>query len=252
MARNSEITLLSEYASDCFGELIAELHRKTGEKVVILIDEYDVPILDVMDKLGEELKAIQKVLHNICKVLKGDDNYIKFIFLTGVSKFAGISVFSALNNPEDITLSEEYAAICGITREQEPVKSSLCRLPFRDGKLVAALNQHSNVITCAFSETVTLPPIALINVVGMEKYESGSFFSERFHYQFNGVTTASLFPKKSFCSTGKRVSKRVVLVVLSVIMTVIFLQMYGLLRTLYFSSSDLQKQFFVFHGYNVP
>jgi hypothetical protein len=118
IARNSEITLLSEYASDCFGELIEELYRKTGEKVVILIDEYDVPILDAMDKLGEELKAMQKALHDIYKVMKGADNYIKFIFLTGVSKFAGLSIFSALNNPKDITFSQEYAALCGITQEE--------------------------------------------------------------------------------------------------------------------------------------
>jgi hypothetical protein len=106
-ARDNEITMLSEYAADCFGELIKELYRKTGAKVVILIDEYDVPILDVMGKSSEEIQAMQKALHDIYKVMKGSDEYIKFIFLTGVSKFAGLSVFSALNNVKDITLAEE-------------------------------------------------------------------------------------------------------------------------------------------------
>jgi hypothetical protein len=74
--------------------------------------------LDAIGKSSEEIKAMQKALHTVYKILKGIDNYIKFIFLTGVSKFAGLSVFSALNNPDDITLSEEYAAICGITQEE--------------------------------------------------------------------------------------------------------------------------------------
>ncbi|MDR1491670.1 MAG: ATP-binding protein, partial [Planctomycetaceae bacterium] len=117
-ARNNDISLLSEYAASCFGELIEELHRKTGEKVVILIDEYDVPILDVMSKSSEEIKAMQETLHDIYKVIKGSDEHIKFIFLTGVSKFSGLSIFSALNNVKDITLSEEYSALCGITQEE--------------------------------------------------------------------------------------------------------------------------------------
>ncbi|MDR0705913.1 MAG: ATP-binding protein [Planctomycetaceae bacterium] len=118
MARNNNLTLLSERAGDCLGELIEELHRKTGEKVVMLIDEYDVPILDVMGKPSEEMKAMRESLHDIYKVMKGSDEHIKFIFLTGVSKFSGLSIFSALNNIEDITLSKEYASICGITQEE--------------------------------------------------------------------------------------------------------------------------------------
>jgi hypothetical protein len=117
-ARDNEITLLSEYASGCLSELIEQMYYKTGKKVVILIDEYDVPILNMMDKSSEEIKAMQKLLHAIYKVLKGTDEYIKFIFLTGVSKFTGLSIFSALNNLEDITLSKDYSALCGITQEE--------------------------------------------------------------------------------------------------------------------------------------
>jgi hypothetical protein len=77
-----------------------------------------VPILDVIGKSSEEIKAVQDALHDIYSVLKGADEHIKFIFLTGISKFAGLSIFSALNSLKDITLSEEYAAICGITQEE--------------------------------------------------------------------------------------------------------------------------------------
>jgi hypothetical protein len=115
---SEDIRLTRKNASGCFGELIEKLHRKTGEKVVILIDEYDVPILDAMGKSGEEIKAMQEALHDIYKVMKGSDEFVKFIFLTGVSKFAGLSIFSALNNVKDITLAEEYAALCGITQKE--------------------------------------------------------------------------------------------------------------------------------------
>ncbi|MDR1342019.1 MAG: AAA family ATPase, partial [Prevotellaceae bacterium] len=117
-ARRNEIALFSEYASDSFRELIMELHRKTGEKVVILIDEYDAPILDVMGKSPTELKAIQESLQGFYKILKATDEHLQFIFLTGVSKFAKLSIFSALNSPKDITIDERYATLCGYTQEE--------------------------------------------------------------------------------------------------------------------------------------
>jgi hypothetical protein len=112
------ITLTREYAAGCLDELIMQLHRKTGEKVVVLVDEYDVPILDVMGKSSEELKDIQNSLHAIYKVLKGADDHLKFIFLTGVSKFSGLSVFSALNNLNDISLDNKFASLCGYTQDE--------------------------------------------------------------------------------------------------------------------------------------
>ncbi|MDR1221555.1 MAG: ATP-binding protein [Tannerella sp.] len=117
-ARENEITLFSEYVPDCFRELITELHRKTGEKVVVLIDEYDAPILDVMSKSPAALKAIQESLQSFYKILKATDEHLQFVFLTGVSKFAKLSIFSALNSLDDITMDESYAAICGYTQEE--------------------------------------------------------------------------------------------------------------------------------------
>jgi hypothetical protein len=111
-----EITFVSEYASDCFAELIEQLHRKTGQKVAILIDEYDSPILDTMST--PELEPIQEFLQDFYKRLKSNDEHLQLIFLTGVSKFAKLSIFSTLNNPNDITMDDTYASICGYTQEE--------------------------------------------------------------------------------------------------------------------------------------
>jgi hypothetical protein len=84
---------------------------------VVLVDEYDKPITDHLSE-PETMKSIQKVLHDFYQVLKGADEHIRFIFLTGVSKFSGLSIFSALNNPRDISLSDDYAALCGYTQQE--------------------------------------------------------------------------------------------------------------------------------------
>jgi hypothetical protein len=118
VAKYNGITLTKQFASDCFAELIECLHRQTGERVVVLVDEYDVPVLDVMGKSREELKAIQNKLHTVYKVLKGSDDHLQFVFLTGVSKFSGLSIFSALNNPNDLTLDEKYTTLCGYTQQE--------------------------------------------------------------------------------------------------------------------------------------
>jgi hypothetical protein len=84
---------------------------------VVLVDEYDKPITDHLSN-PEKMKANQKILHDFYQVLKATDEHIRFVFLTGVSKFSGLSVFSALNNLRDITLSDDYAALCGYTQQE--------------------------------------------------------------------------------------------------------------------------------------
>jgi hypothetical protein len=116
IARNYQITLESKSAIGCFGELIETLQEKTGKDVVILIDEYDKPITTHIN--DPDLEIIKTDVHDFYQVMKGSDKYLQFVFLTGVSKFSGLSIFSALNNPQDITLREEYATICGYTQEE--------------------------------------------------------------------------------------------------------------------------------------
>jgi len=118
IAEKNQITLTAQYAPDCFYELIDRLHAKTGQKVVVLIDEYDMPILDAMDASFETRDGIRKFLQSFYKVLKGADDHLRFVFLTGVSKFSKVSIFSGLNNLNDITLDAKFATICGYTQSE--------------------------------------------------------------------------------------------------------------------------------------
>jgi len=104
------------HLSSCFGDLIKKSYEKYGKKVVILIDEYDKPILDNLDQI-EVAKASRELLRGLYSVMKENDRYIKFVFLTGVSKFSKASIFSGLNNLRDISLLPRYGTICGYTQK---------------------------------------------------------------------------------------------------------------------------------------
>jgi hypothetical protein len=97
-----------------FAQLIAQAHQLTGQRAVVLIDEYDKPILDNIDN-STVATEMREGLKNLYSVLKGSDAHIKFVFMTGVSKFSKVSLFSGLNNLTDITLDSTYSDICGYT-----------------------------------------------------------------------------------------------------------------------------------------
>ena len=97
--------------------LIANAYEKTGKKVVILIDEYDAPLLDVVHE-KETLPVLRNVMRNFYSPLKASDPYLQFVFLTGITKFSQLSIFSELNNLKNISMRPDYAAVCGITEEE--------------------------------------------------------------------------------------------------------------------------------------
>ncbi len=98
----------------CFDTLIENAAKKYGERVVVLVDEYDKPILDNLTNKDIAL-SMREGLRNLYSVLKCQDANLRFVFLTGVSKFSKVSIFSGLNNLSDITLDARYATICGYT-----------------------------------------------------------------------------------------------------------------------------------------
>jgi hypothetical protein len=116
-ASKNGIVLEKTEIPDRFKELIEQLHASAGNQVVVLIDEYDKPIIDHLSNL-ETAKANRDILRNVYQVLKAADEHLRFIFLTGVSRFAKVSVFSGLNNPNDITLNKNYSTICGYTQTE--------------------------------------------------------------------------------------------------------------------------------------
>lgn len=103
-----------EHGGICLKELIEKVHKQTGRKVVVLVDEYDKFIVDNLDQI-EVARQGRDVLRDLYSVIKDSDASIKFAFLTGVSKFSKMSIFSGLNNLEDISLSPDYATLCGYT-----------------------------------------------------------------------------------------------------------------------------------------
>ncbi len=102
--------------SDCFRDLIRKSYQKYNKPVVILIDEYDKPILDNLDNTQRALEN-RDFLRSFYVMMKANDAYIKFAFLTGISKFSKANIFSGLNNLEDISLVPKYGNICGYTQE---------------------------------------------------------------------------------------------------------------------------------------
>ena len=97
--------------------LIFSAYEKTGKKVVVLIDEYDAPLLDVVHE-KETLPVLRNVMRNFYSPLKDCDPYLQFVFLTGITKFSQLSIFSELNNLKNISMRPDYAAVCGITEDE--------------------------------------------------------------------------------------------------------------------------------------
>jgi hypothetical protein len=110
------ISLPNGFISDKLRELLKALHASKG-KVAIIIDEYDIPLLDTLGH-PQIHSDIKDELRGFYKVLKECDQYIQFTFITGITKFAQVSLFSGMNQPEDISFNANYAALCGFTQNE--------------------------------------------------------------------------------------------------------------------------------------
>lgn len=117
IARLHGLELRGQFISEQFTNLIQDLHLKLQEKVVVIIDEYDKPLLSTMEE-GDLHIAMRNELKGFYGVLKSSDEHLRFVFLTGVTKFSHVSVFSDLNHLIDLTLDPNYADICGITQKE--------------------------------------------------------------------------------------------------------------------------------------
>jgi len=107
----------SNYPGSLFDDLIVNTYKKYQQKVVILVDEYDSPYVEFVDN-SKMAKDVRDVLRNYYVQIKANEKYIRFVFITGISKFARFGVFSVLNNTTDISLMPAYAEMCGYTEEE--------------------------------------------------------------------------------------------------------------------------------------
>ena len=122
MLENNEIRLgiTTREAQDTnirLTNLIMDAYAKYGKQVVVLIDEYDAPLLDVVHE-ERDLPTLRNVMRNFYSPLKACDPYLRYVFLTGITKFSQLSIFSELNNIQNISMVKEYAALCGITEKE--------------------------------------------------------------------------------------------------------------------------------------
>ncbi len=131
-----------------FENLITQVYDTTGSPVVVLIDEYDKPLVHTLTHTQQELhEKNRNILAGFYSVLKAHDQYIYFAFLTGITKFSKLSIFSGLNNLVDISLDPTFATICGITEEE------LCRyFPQELDRLVDAQNTSREQLLCILKE----------------------------------------------------------------------------------------------------
>ena len=102
------------YPNERLDGIVKRAYKQTGQKVVVIIDEYDAPLLDVVHE-SENLAALRLIMQNFYSPLKKLDPYLEFTFITGITKFSQLSIFSELNNLENISMFDQYSAICGIS-----------------------------------------------------------------------------------------------------------------------------------------
>jgi len=153
-----------------FEGVIKRAYQKTGQQVVFLVDEYDKPLLESV--LNKELyETYRSMLYGIYSNIKNCDRYLRFVFLTGVSRFGKLTIFSGLNNLNDISMDAAYAGICGITEEElkayfEPeIKALAGALQLTQEATIAALKKHyDGYLFCRRGEHV-YNPFSLLNVL---------------------------------------------------------------------------------------
>ena len=160
--------------ADRFDAIIQTAHRQTGQQVAILIDEYDSPLQHSWGTPHHE--ACTSIYREVFAILKADDKYEKFVFITGITKFTQISLFSVLNNLSNISFEPEYAAICGITKEEmlrdfKPEIHKLAEYEHRTfDEAVALLTAHYDGYHFSHDNMVDVfNPFSLINALADSK-----------------------------------------------------------------------------------
>ena len=170
--------------------LIKTVYDKTGKQVVVLIDEYDAPLLDVVHE-EESLDVLRNVMRNFYSPLKDCEKMLRFVFLTGITKFSQLSIFSELNNIKNVSMDEEYAGICGITKEellsQMDIDINILadKLGLTHEQTVAKLKERYDGYHFAWPSPDVFNPFSLLNCFADRKLDSYWFGSGTPTYLLN-------------------------------------------------------------------
>ena len=162
--------------------LIKRAYQQTGKQVVVLIDEYDAPLLDVVHE-EKDLPILRNVMRNFYSPLKACDPYLRYVFLTGITKFSQLSIFSELNNIKNISMEELYAGICGITEMEmktqihDGLMEFSARLQMSSDKALEALKEHYDGYHFTLPSPDIYNPYSLLNALSDGKLDSYWFGS---------------------------------------------------------------------------
>lgn len=181
--------------------LIKRAYQQTGLRVVVLIDEYDAPLLDVVHE-EKNLPVLRNVMRNFYSPLKASDPYLRYVFLTGITKFSQLSIFSELNNMENISMDEPYAAICGITEEEMLMQMS-DDLDLLAGKMdttrdetVALLKSNYDGYHFTWPSPDIYNPFSLLTAMAKGKIDSYWFSSGTPTYLIEMLNKFGIVPSK--------------------------------------------------------
>ena len=163
-------------------DLINAAYHATGRQVVVLIDEYDAPLLDVVHQ-EENLGALRQIMRNFYSPLKLCEPYLRFVFITGITKFSQLSIFSELNNISNISMDEPYSGICGITEEEmltqmsSDIDALAARLSLTREQTIARLKENYDGYHFTWPGCDVYNPFSLLNCFSKEKIDAYWFGS---------------------------------------------------------------------------
>jgi len=184
--------------------LIQHAHEQTGRQVVVLIDEYDAPLLDVLND-KDALKANREVMRNFYSPLKANDEHLRFVFITGITKFSQLSIFSELNNLKNISMMPEYASICGITSEElqtqfsDDIDDFAAKTKTSRKEVLSRLKEYYDGYHFSEESPDIYNPYSLINALSDGKFESYWFSS--------GTPTYLIEQMRKFNATPQGISE---------------------------------------------
>ena len=182
----------SRTTGDRFKDILKAAHEKTGRRAVVLIDEYDKPLLDVLDTgmtidiEGNRLlleEHHRNILKGFYSVFKAADKDLQFVLLTGVTKFSQVSVFSGFNQPADISLDGRYEALCGITTEElhtyfkEPIKTLAQKYKYTEEEMKAFLKKQYDGYHFGENLIDIYNPFSVLNAFSAQKVDDYWFRS---------------------------------------------------------------------------